>query len=167
MHKRCLITNKRNILFFAIWLFVTIADQLSKLWIRTNFALGQSIPETGFFRFTYVQNTGAAFSIFSGNNEVLAVIAALEGLVVLIIFFFIIKRLPQWNTPYITISLALIMGGIAGNLIDRFNLGYVTDFIDVGPWPVFNIADSSGVIGVIMLAVYIILISRGKKHEKG
>jgi lipoprotein signal peptidase len=43
----------------------------------------------------------------------------------------------------------------------------VTDFIDVGPWPVFNIADSSGVIGVIMLAVYIILISRGKKHEKG
>jgi signal peptidase II len=159
-------TAERNIFFGAIWFLICLADQMSKLWIRSNLALGESIPPTGFFRLTYVQNTGAAFSLFQGNNAALAAIVVLEGLAVIVFFFFILRRFPQWDTRLSTVSLALILGGITGNLIDRIHLGYVTDFIDIGPWPVFNIADSAGVVGIIMLALIIITSSRDTGTEK-
>jgi signal peptidase II len=86
----------------------------------------------------------------------------MEGVLVMVFFFYFLRRLTQWNTRFNTISLALILGGITGNLIDRLHLGYVTDFIDVGPWPIFNIADSSGVVGIFMLAVSIVFLTRNE-----
>jgi signal peptidase II len=141
---------------------IAIADQLIKFWIRTRLILGQSLPETGFFRLTHGQNTGAVFGIFQGNNDIITILVIIVAIIILVYFFFFRVRYPFLDTRLNTISLGLIFGGLSGNLIDRIRLGYVTDFISIGPWPDFNLADSSDVIGVIMLAFSILVVSRSR-----
>ena len=162
MHKHASSSAKRILLFFTIVFLITITDQLSKLWIRTHLTLRQSLPENGFFRLTYGQNTGAVFGIFQGNNDILAILVVIEAIIILVCLFFFRARYPFLDTRLNTVSLGLILGGLFGNLIDRIRLGYVTDFIGVGSWPDFNVADSSGVIGVIMLAFSILVFSRNR-----
>jgi len=125
---------------------------------------GQSIPESGFFRLTYAQNTGAAFSIFHGYSDILAVIASLGVILILVYIFVLHRHFPFLDTRLNKIALGMILGGTIGNLIDRIALGRVTDFIDVGPWPIFNIADSSLVVGVIVFALSILFASRESGH---
>ncbi len=122
--------------------------------------MGQSVSESGFFRLTYGQNTGAVFGIFQGNNIALTILVSIEAIFILVYYFFFRVRYPFLNTHLNTISVGLILGGVFGNLIDRIHLGYVTDFIGIRPWPDFNLADSSGVIGVILFAFSILMISR-------
>src|SRR5450759_274318 len=156
---------KWNILFVAIAVAVIAVDQLSKLWIRTHLTLYQSVPSSGIFRLTYAQNTGAAFSVFYGKAGILTVVSII-GIVLLLAYAFVIyRRLPYLDTLINKISLALILGGTAGNLIVRLHLGHVTDFIDVGTWPVFNVADSSIVAGVIIFALSILLSERDTQSE--
>lgn len=162
MNKHISSSIKRSLLFFTVAFLIIIADQLSKLWIRTHLTLGQSLPEIGFFRLTYGQNTGAVFGIFQGNNDILTILVVIEAIIILIYFFFFQVRYPFLDTRLNTVSLGLILGGLFGNLIDRIRLGYVIDFISIGPWPDFNIADSSGVIGVIILAFSILMVSRDR-----
>jgi signal peptidase II len=160
MPKHNLPQGKWNSIFLAIALFVIAVDQLSKWWIQTNFYPGQSVPETGFFRLTYAQNTGAAFSIFYGNNLLLACVAAVG---IILILFFVFKyqhRYSFLDTRVNKIALGFILGGTAGNLIDRIVVHYVRDFVDVGPWPIFNAADSATVCGVIVFAISILLAAR-------
>jgi signal peptidase II len=165
MQKRNPPQAKWNIIFLAIAFFAVAADQLSKHWIQSNFVPGQSLPETGLFRLTYAQNTGAAFSIFLGNNDLL-IIAHFIGIILLLIYIFIIYRhFPSLNTRINKVAVGLILGGTIGNLIDRISLHYVRDFIDVGPWPIFNIADSSTVVGVIIFAVSILFFNRYKEQN--
>jgi len=151
---------KWNLILFAIALLDIVADQLSKWWIESNFEIGQSVPETGFFRLTYAQNTGAAFSIFDGQVSILAVFSLIGVIIILVYIFFIARRFPFLDTRLNKVALGLMLGGVTGNLIDRFWLHYVRDFIDVGPWPIFNIADSSAVIGVIIFAASILFFGR-------
>ncbi len=156
---------KSNIVFAAIVLVVVTADQLSKLWIRTHLAVDQSVPASGFFRLTYAQNTGAAFSIFYGKSDILAVVSII-GIILLLVYFFVAyRRFPYLDTWENKVSLCLILGGTVGNLIDRIHIGHVVDFIDVGPWPIFNIADSSTVVGVIIFALSILLSSQKVESE--
>ncbi|TET25337.1 MAG: signal peptidase II [Dehalococcoidia bacterium] len=132
---------------------VVAADQLTKMWIRANLAVGQSLPETGLPQLTHVHNTGAAFGLFSGQNFLL-IIVALIGIALLLVGAVFIYRRPHFlNNRLAYLSLGLILGGTVGNLIDRLRLGYVTDFIDFGFWPAFNIADSAIVVGVIIFAI--------------
>jgi signal peptidase II len=160
MHRHTYSPAKRILLFFTVAFLITITDQFSKLWIRNHLILGQSLPETGFFRLTYGQNTGAVFGIFQGNNDILTIFVIIEAIIILVYFLFFRARYPFLDTRLNTVSLGLILGGLFGNLIDRIRLGFVTDFISVGSWPDFNVADSSGVIGVIMLAFSILVVSR-------
>jgi signal peptidase II len=162
MHRQNRLSAKQSLILLSIVLLITIVDQSSKLWIRTHLLLGQSLPETGFFRFTNGRNTGAVFGLFQGNNETLTILVIIEAILILIYFFFVRGRYPFLNTRLNMISLGLILGGLVGNLIDRIHLGYVVDFISVGPWPDFNIADSSSVIGVIIFVYSILLISHNK-----
>jgi len=157
-------TARDYILFTSIAALIVLADQITKWWIRSNLAIGQSIPETGFFRITHVYNTGAAFSIFWDNNRALIIVASIELVLVLVYFLFIRQRYGFLTGVWNTVASALILGGIIGNLIDRIHQGHVTDFIDVGPWPVFNVADSCGVVGVILFAVTILFFSHTKKQ---
>jgi signal peptidase II len=151
---------RRNIMFIAIIILVVIADQLTKQWIRTHIAVGESIPESGFFRLTHGQNTGAVFGIFQGNNIILTMLVIIEAILILAAYFLVRSRYRFLDTRLNILSLGLIMGGLLGNLIDRIHLGAVTDFISIGPWPDFNLADSSGVVGVILLSISFLLFSR-------
>ena len=166
MQRRNLPQVKWNLIFFIVALVVVVFDQLTKWWIQSNFYLGQSVPENGFFRLIYVQNTGAAFSIFYGHVGILSVVSIIGVIVILIYNFVISRRFPYLNTPLNKVALGLILGGTIGNLIDRVWLSYVRDFVAVGAWPVFNVADSATDVGVVIFALSIMLASRGPGQNK-
>ena len=137
----------RNAYVAALVVSVFALDQLSKLAVTQSLALGESWPREGFFRITRVANSGSAFGLFGGQNLVLT-IASLAGIGLILWFF---RSAAQ--SLVVRTSLALMLAGALGNLVDRLVNGHVTDFIDVGPWYIFNVADSAIVVGVAILAV--------------
>jgi signal peptidase II len=166
MQKSKLPQAKWNIILICLACLVIGLDQLSKVWIRSHMLLGQSIPETGFFRLTYAQNTGAAFSIFYGRVEILGIISIIGTIILLLYIFYFSRHMPFQESPWTKIALGLMLGGTDGNMIDRLFLGGVTDFLDVGPWPIFNIADSSLVVGVTIFAIWLISVGRKADSEQ-
>ena len=154
----------RNVVFFLTALLIVIADQLSKLWIRSNLAVGESLPEVGFFQLTHVQNTGAVFGLFQGQSFALTIVG-LVGVAALVVYaLFINRHFPLLDNRLSNSALGLILGGTVGNLIDRLHFGYVADFISIGIWPAFNIADSAITVGVIIFAYSLLRLARAEKH---
>ena len=154
----------RNVVFSLAALLVVAADQLSKIWIRSNLAVGQSLPETGFFRLTHVHNTGAAFGLFRDQSFVLTIVGLVAVVALLLYAFLIYRHFPILDSRLGKLALGLVLGGTVGNLIDRLCFGYVTDFIDVGIWPTFNVADSALVVGVIIVAYSLLRLAQAEKH---
>jgi len=153
--------------FFLPALLVVAADQLSKTWIRSNLTVGQSLFELGFFRITRVPpNTGAAFGLFQGHSFALTIIGLFGVAVLLAYALFFYRYFPLLDNRLSKSALGLILGGALGNLIDRLNpnLGGVTDFISIGIWPAFNIADSAVVVGTIIFAYILLRLARAEKH---
>ncbi|WP_342774531.1 signal peptidase II [Biomaibacter acetigenes] len=149
-----------DVIFYG--LLVLAADQLSKYIIRANMEPHESLPIIkGIFHITYVQNTGAAFSILQGKTYFFTIVSLA---IILAIIFFLRKVPPEKRL--LRFVMALVLGGAAGNLIDRFRFGYVVDFFDFRIWPVFNIADSAIVVGVIILA-YLIAFDPGFSGQYG
>ena len=144
---------------------VVVLDRLTKWWVSKAIELGGSWPTAGFFRITHGENTGAAFGIFQNSRLILSLISAIGVVVVLYIAFRLSKRFVflTWKTTML--ALGLILGGTVGNLIDRAIIGHVTDFIKVGPWPDFNVADSSLVVGGILLAFNLIRASGTERSD--
>lgn len=149
----------KGMAFFLTALIVLALDQVSKFLIRANMSPGQSIPEDGLFRITYVTNTGGVFGILS-NQAFLILLTTVIGIAAILLY----SRYPIFNRILVRIALGLLLGGALGNLIDRLSLGWVVDFIDLGFWPVFNLADSAIVLGVILLLYYFIFVVR--KEER-
>ena len=158
----------RNIVFPLTALLVVAADQVSKAWIR-SYPEGQSIFEAGIFRVVRVHNTGAAFGLFQGQSFILTIVAFVGVAVILFYAFFIYRRLPSLNSMLNRVALGLILGGTVGNLIDRLtsNLGGVTDFIGIGIWPAFNVADSAVVVGVILFAYSLLRLAFARERRTG
>lgn len=157
--------NWWNVVFFLTALLVLAADQLSKTWLRSNLATGESLPETGLFRLTHVQNTGAAFGLFQDQTFPLTIVA-IVGIVVLLLFALLFsRRFPFLASRLGKLALGLVLGGTVGNLADRLNLGYVTDFIDIGIWPAFNVADSAIVVGVILFAYSLLSLAGAENTD--
>jgi signal peptidase II len=135
---------------------VTLFDQLSKAWVKQHLLLGTSqafLP--GVFQLTHVRNTGVAFSLFQGMSKAW-LSGSIFGLFIAFLTITLLQRKPstlQW------ICLGLILGGAFGNLLDRFSMGGVTDFIDLTfvQYPVFNLADSAIVCGISILLISTIL----------
>jgi signal peptidase II len=148
--------------FFLAALGVVVADQLTKLGIRASLLEGQSLFEAGFFRIVYTHNTGAAFGLFQGQSFALAILAILGAALLLVYALVIRHSFSPLDNLLTWTALGLILGGIVGNLIDRLRLGAVTDFISVGWWPTFNIADSAVVVGAILFAYSLLRLAR--KH---
>lgn len=121
-------------------------DQLSKYLVRANLDLRESLPEEGFFRITHAINSGSAFGLFP-NQTVLLILASAFGIGFLV-FFYRSHPLPG---ALLKLALGLMLGGAFGNLLDRVRVGHVVDFIDVGPWPIFNLADSAILVGIALL----------------
>jgi signal peptidase II len=131
-----------------------LLDQISKQIVASNFVLGESVGITSFFSWTYVQNSGAAFSFLADSGELqrnilltISIVASL-GLVV-----WIYKTPTSFRQRLFGQS--IFLAGAAGNLMDRALFGHVIDFIDLHYasfyWPVFNLADSFIFLGVALL----------------
>jgi signal peptidase II len=139
---------------YLFWLAAFIAfsiDQVTKYWVMQTFKLGQTLPIIqDVFHFTYVTNTGAAFSLFSGKVEWLRWLSLGVSLVLIGLALFG-QLLNFWDQ----LGYGLILGGAMGNGIDRFILGYVVDFLDFRliNFAVFNMADSFISIGIACLLI--------------
>ncbi len=140
------------VMLFGISGAVVALDQWSKWFVRSNLAFGESWePFTllaPYARFVHWNNTGAAFGMFPQGSLVFTIIAILVTLA--IIYYY--PQIPRSELA-LRIALGLQMGGALGNLISRLTIGAVTEFISVGRFPVFNVADSSISIGVAVLLV--------------
>lgn len=146
-----------KIKYILILAVVVIVDQLTKWGIQATMSIGDSIDVIkGFFRITYLQNTGAAWSMFEGKMGFFYLISVLF----LIGMFFFLRSTPK-EDQLTSVGIVLMMAGTVGNFIDRLLFQYVRDFLDfviLGyDFPVFNVADISLCIGVglIILSVFL------------
>ncbi len=148
---------------FIIMAVILLLDQLSKYLVETRIPLYSywaPIPALeNLFRLTHTANTGAVFGLFQGTGMFFAALAVFVAGA--IIYFNLTLPGGQW---LLRIALGLQLGGALGNLIDRLRQGHVTDFIDVGPWYIFNIADMAVVGGVILFGI--VLIREERKQQK-
>ena len=133
---------------YYLILVVFIIDRFCKLLVSINIEPGQSLPVLPFMNLTNLTNTGIAFSLFTGNNELLIWInAAIAVFLGAIIIFG--KREPR----IVFAAYALILGGALSNLWDRFFYNGVIDYLDFKVWPVFNVADSAISAGAVLLLI--------------
>jgi signal peptidase II len=135
---------------YLIVFLIIFLDQWIKILVKNSFYPGKSIPIIkNVFHLTYVKNTGAAFGILKDHSNFFIIISVLI-IMSIIAFKFYFDNKNRWFNG----GLALITGGAIGNLIDRFRLGFVIDYLDFRIWPVFNLADSAVVIGSFLLIMY-------------
>ena len=144
-----------KILCFILIVFGIILDHRTKQIIINNMELYQSIPLwKGVFHFTYVRNTGAAFSMLSGQRWIFITISSITILAILVYIVFTKKARPVW-----LYSLAMIASGGIGNMIERVKLGYVTDFFDFTliDFAIFNVADCFVCVGAFLLLLDLVV----------
>jgi len=147
---------------FLIAATVILMDQLTKSVVRHNLMLGEILlPEWWFSqyaRLVHLNNTGATNGMFQNMSQVLTIFPLVVSAVILYYFPRISRE--DW---LIRLAMGLYLGGALGNLIDRLQQGYVTDFISLGSFPVFNIADACVSMGVVALLAGVWLHNRAKK----
>ncbi len=149
---------------YIIAALVIFLDQWSKHWVRTSLALNESWSPfpwlAPFARLLHISNTGAAFGMFKSGGLIFAVIAVIVSAV--IVYY-------AWQLPgdagWMRLALGLQLGGAVGNLIDRLLLGPVTDFISVGTFAIFNVADASISVGVALLALLMIFEALAARRQ--
>ena len=143
------------VFLLAVSGLVIVADQLSKAYVVAHLGLYDSwMPLhsiASLFRFTHVRNTGAAFGLFPEGGAVFLIVAVIVSS--FIVYYY--HQIPK-GAWLARLALGLQLGGALGNVVDRVRLGYVVDFFHVEFWPVFNVADSCIVIGVVLLALEVL-----------
>lgn len=145
---------------------VIAVDQYTKFIVRTNLALWTDrwMPIEWlepYFRFMHIPNTGSAFGMFQSAGEIFKFLPVLVAIVIMIYYPQIPKE--DWS---LRLALGLQLGGALGNWIDRMTVGYVVDFISVGNFPVFNVADSCITIGVGVLLLGVLIQERQERKNK-
>ncbi len=146
---------------YTVALTVLAADQITKFAAARLLPTGESRPLLGpYLSLTVQRNTGAAFGMFPAATIALIALAA-------IIIIFIAVWSPQiaQSNRLLAAGLAMVLGGAAGNLIDRLRLGYVFDFIDLHFWPVFNVADIGITCGAILVLIVLFLRTQANQHD--
>ena len=124
---------------------VLVADQATKALVRGSIGRAERVDVLPGLDLVNTRNSGVAFGFFSGGGTIVAVIAA-AALAALLVFF-----ATHLERPLVWLPTGLLVGGAAGNLIDRAREGAVTDFVDLPLWPAFNLADAAITIGVLAL----------------
>lgn len=138
-------------------------DQVLKLLVVQSISDGRIVQLFGdVLVLKYSENTGSAFSMFSGHTEILTVLTALLIIALPFLYWYM-----KFEHPWAKASLFLILPGGVGNLIDRIFRGYVVDYIYFTPinFPIFNFADILVVSGVVALAIYVLFFYRPGKEE--
>jgi len=136
---------KRHYTFWLIAIVTIVLDQLTKWVVTSTMEVGRSIPVFPFFSLTHIRNTGAGFGILQGQNTIFILVA----LIAIVAIVLMMKKILEKH--HTTVFATLILGGAAGNLIDRLVYGSVTDFLNFSFWPAFNLADAALTIGVLGL----------------
>ena len=155
----------RGLVLFAIALLVIALDQYTKALVRKYLPVNTSWNPIAWLdrivTLTHVHNTGAAFGLFPQGSYVFMGIA-LIAIAAIVVYH---RQLSE-GSRVLQFALGLQLGGATGNLIDRLVRGYVTDFIDCRWWPVFNVSDSSLVVGSILLAFFVLFLDRSPDDVK-
>ena len=157
-----MISRGRYVLLFVVAGVTVVLDQISKAYVMQTMRLHESIPIIpGFFSLTYIRNPGAAFGILASSSTGFRLLFfAFTSLFALVLLGTIFLRLrgDDWVGQ---LSIAAILGGAIGNLLDRLRFGEVIDFLDFYVesyhWPAFNVADAAISVGVFFLIVHFAL----------
>ena len=149
----------RNLVLTLVTGGIIVSDQITKLYIMRTMRLHESIPIIpNLFSLTYIRNPGAAFGLLAGSSNgfrtaFFSVAFVAAGVFLIVLLF----RMPEQDWMG-RLSVAGILGGAVGNLIDRLQFGEVIDFLDVYVesyhWPAFNVADSAITVGVLFLMLH-------------
>ncbi|MDD3818515.1 MAG: signal peptidase II [Actinomycetota bacterium] len=152
-----------NIYFVLTATGVVVFDQATKYLVIQKVPINTSVEIIdGFFYITHVNNTGAAFGIFQEYTKVLTIIS-----IIAIFFIIVLKLIVKIDTVLYNISLGFILGGAIGNLIDRYFVGKVTDFLNFTFFgAVFNMADLFINIGFILAIIILLIEYRKEKRLK-
>ena len=149
--------KKKLIVLISVFIPVLISDQLSKYFINNGISLINKITVIKYyFNIVHIDNTGVAFGFMSGYSDLFIIF--LTALIIAAVTYFLFKT--KINSNLFIISSSLIISGAFSNLLSRIFQGYVVDFLDFHiygyHWPSFNIADSSVVVGTILLFISVI-----------
>src|SRR2546421_9880919 len=141
----------RLLLVAGVALAVFVADRITKMWVVENIPVGTARPIAGdYIRIVHAQNTGAAFGLLPERTTLLSILSVVA--VLAIVYYY--RRIAS-NSSLVSATLGMQLGGAFGNLLDRVTQGYVVDFVDVGIGDIrfwaFNVADSSIVVGIILV----------------
>lgn len=148
--------------YYLLALAVFGLDQATKWLVQASIAPGTQIPVLGrFLSLTYTVNRGAAFGILQGRLGLLTAVALACVLGCAVYLAVAGAKRPRLQG----IGASLMLGGAMGNLADRLRLGHVRDFIDIGPWPVFNAADSAIVAGAVLMAAALVMAPTAKQEK--
>ena len=145
---------------------IVVLDQWTKSWVRANIPTGTSwLPDSWQWLSPYARivnwyNTGAAFGMFKDGSMVFTVLAFV--VIAAILFYYPKVEHDDWS---LRLALSMQLGGAMGNLIDRLTIGHVTDFVSVGNFPVFNVADASISVGAAVLFLGVWLRERAERKE--
>ena len=150
----------------SLIILLIVLDQISKVLISSNLALGESLNLLPFLNFTLIHNTGIAFSLFDeGGNISRWLLVIVVSAILVYLLFLMYKKTPKNLLELM--SLILIISGGLGNLVDRVFLGYVVDFVHVFyqdySFYVFNMADSYITVGIILYFSYFFFIERAEE----
>ena len=141
----------RILLVAGVAAAIFVLDRFTKAWVTENIPLGTARPVVGdYVRIVHAQNTGAAFGLLPERTTLLSVLSVVA--VLAIVYYYRQIASTSW---LVSATLGMQLGGAFGNLLDRVTQGYVVDFVDVGVGDVrfwaFNVADSSIVVGIILV----------------
>ncbi len=158
-------TIKNYLFLVGIAGILTVFDQWSKAYVRDSLPMGSIWSPwewlTPYARIVHWHNTGVAFGMFQGMGNVFAVLAAIVSVV--IIYYYPRVAGDSWVLKW---AMSLQLAGALGNFIDRVTIGHVTDFISIGNFPVFNVADASISVGVVILLIYVWFQERKLKEKE-
>ena len=135
----------------AVAVVTIVADQVTKLIARRSFSPDDPSQVLPFFQFTYTRNTGIAFGQFQDNQIFVIALSCIA-----IGWMFVYFARSGGRHALLPVALGLLAGGAIGNLADRLRQGYVTDFLQVASFPVFNLADTAITVGVILLLLVLL-----------
>ncbi len=152
-----------HLIFFLTAAVIVAADQLTKVWIRGSLEIGETLWRCGILSITRVTpNTGASFGLFQGYMLPLIIVTSIFMIVLLAYVFVLYRRVPWMDHGLFWLALGLIMGGSVGNFIDRTHpaLNGVTDFVSIGWFPTFNVADSAITVGAALFVLGFLIYGR-------
>lgn len=162
-----LVRNRLRYFFYIIVVpgIIVAIDQYTKWLVRSNLSLGESWMPIDWLapyaRILHWYNTGVAFGLFQGGGIIFILLPII--IVIGILIYFPRISDDDWS---LRLALSLQLGGALGNLVDRITIGHVTDFISVGRFPVFNVADSAITVGTIVLILGVWLQEKREKAAR-